>query len=197
MLFRSAGGCDAQQILVKQDAYYGYLLATENVTCIKVDGANRKWVGTSSGVFLLSDDGTKQLAHFTTDNSPLFSNAIVDIAIDDASGQVYIGTEKGIQVYRGEATGAKENNCEAYVFPNPVKANYTGEIAISNLPYNCEVRITDAAGNLVFKTTSLGGQAIWDGTKLDGKRVATGVYYIFSSNADGTSKCVTKLLVIN
>lgn len=191
------GGCDAQQILVKQDAYYGYLLATENVTCMAVDGANRKWVGTANGVFLLSDDGTNQLAHFTIDNSPLFSNSIVDIAIDDVSGEVYIGTEKGIEVYRGQATEALENNCEAIVFPNPVRQNYTGDIAISNLPYNCEVRITDVTGNLVFKTTALGGQAIWNGNKLDGNRVATGVYYVFSSNTDGTNKCITKVLVVN
>ena len=193
----SSGGCDAQQILVKTDAYYGYLLFTENVTSIAVDGADRKWIGTGSGVYEMSEDGTQQLQHLTTDNSPLFSNNIDDICIDGETGEVYIGTDKGLMVYRGDATEAKDNDCSAHVFPNPVREDYSGDIAISNLPYNCEVIITDVSGHLVYKTTSHGGQANWNGTTAAGNRVSTGVYYVFAADNAGTTGCVTKVLVVH
>ena len=52
---------DAAQPLVNLGGYNEYLLSKEIVNCITVDGANRKWIGTNSGVFLISADGTEQL----------------------------------------------------------------------------------------------------------------------------------------
>ena len=54
-----------------------YLMAYESVTCIAVDGANRKWVGTASGgLYLISANGLEEIQHFTSANSPLFSDKI-------------------------------------------------------------------------------------------------------------------------
>lgn len=191
-------GCQAQRILVTQpDGFTGYLLETENVNTIAVDGANRKWVGTSNGVFVLSPDGTEEVAYFTEKNSPLLSNEIISIAIDDNTGEVFIGTDKGIISYRGEAIDGGEDHGDVLVFPNPVKEDYHGPIAIKGLVENADVKITDASGHLIYQTTALGGQAIWDGKNLDGNRAKTGVYFIFSTNEDGSSKHVAKLLMIN
>ena len=86
-----------QQILIRQDNSYQYLLASEVVTAIAVDGANRKWVGTESGgVYLFSADGQNQIRHFTLENSPLFSNNITSITINGKTGEVYFGTDKGL-----------------------------------------------------------------------------------------------------
>jgi sugar lactone lactonase YvrE len=193
----SDGDFDAQQILIEQDGNVQILLETEVVSAIVVDGANRKWVGTqTSGVYLLSPDGREQIRHFTVDNSPLPSNTINSVALDGKTGEVFIGTDRGILSYRGDAIeGADESDC-ASVFPNPVRETYTGPIAITGLVRNSEVKITDVSGNLVYRTTSEGGQAIWTGNDMGGKRAATGVYLVFASDASGTFKCNTKVLLI-
>lgn len=189
---------NAQQILVELGGFYGPLLESEVVTCIAVDGANKKWFGTErSGAFLMSPDGRTLITHFTAENSPLFSNNILSIAIDDVSGEVYFGTDKGIASYRGMATKAEAEFTEVLAFPNPVRENYNGYIAIKGLVRNANVKITDIAGNLIFETIAEGGQAIWNGRKFSGERPATGVYLVFASNDDGSQTLVTKILFVN
>jgi ligand-binding sensor domain-containing protein len=190
-----SGNFDSQQIIIEQDGNAQYLLETEAVTAITIDGANRKWFGTSAGgVFLMSADGTKQLLNFNIDNSPLPSNAITAIAIDEKSGEVFFGTDKGIVSYRGDATAGGEACNDYLVFPNPVRHDYSGPIAIRGLVENADVKITDLAGNLVFHTIANGGQAIWNGTNFGGERVQTGIYTVFVSSTDGSESCSTKLL---
>jgi hypothetical protein len=174
------------------------LLHNENVTCIAIDGGNRKWFGTEKGgAFLISPDGLKEIAHFNTDNSPIFSNYIRSIAINDKTGEVFFGTDKGIIGYRGNSTEPNEDFTNVYVFPNPVRENYHGDIVITGLIANTHVKITDISGNLVYQTKSVGGQAVWDGKTGGGRRVATGVYLVFCSNDDGSKTIVTKILVIH
>lgn len=188
---------DCQQILIEQDGNVQILLETEVVSVVVVDGGNRKWLGTqSSGVFLVSSDGTQQLAHFTKENSPLPSNNVTSIAIDGTTGEVFIATDQGIVSYRGEATdGAREATC-ATVFPNPVRETYQGPVAITGLMADSDVRITDVAGNLVYRTISNGGEATWPATDLSGQRVSTGVYLVQASDPTGTSHCNTKVMVV-
>ncbi|PCH99229.1 MAG: hypothetical protein COB85_00335 [Bacteroidetes bacterium] len=189
---------DSQQILVEQDGYFQYLLEAEVVLSIAIDGANRKWIGTDgAGVFLMSEDGTQEIQHFTIDNSPLFSNTVGSIAINQKSGEVFFGTEKGIVSYRGTATGAEEVFTDVYAFPNPVREDFGGVIAIKGLVADADVKITDLTGNLIYQTTSLGGQAIWNGRNFKGERAHTGVYLVFATNEDGATKMVTKILFIN
>jgi hypothetical protein len=188
---------DCQQILIEQDGNVQILLETEVVSAITVDGGNRKWLGTqSSGVFLVSPDGTTQLEHFTKDNSPMPSNNVTSITINGNSGEVFIGTDQGIVSYRGEATeGGNEATC-ASVFPNPVRETYQGPVAITGLIADSDVRITDMAGNLVYRTISNGGQAIWPATDLSGQRVGSGVYLVLASDPTGTLHCNTKVMVV-
>ncbi len=189
---------DAQQILVTLNGYNQYLLESETVTAIAVDGANRKWIGTaSSGVFLLSADGTEEILHFDTDNSPLFSNSIKSIGINHENGEVFFGTAQGIISYKGTSTMGSEEYGNVYAFPNPVRENYNGYIAIKGLVTDVDVKITDVAGNLVYSTIAEGGQAIWNGRNLNGEKVKTGVYLVFCSNTDGSKTFVTKILFIN
>lgn len=175
-----------------------YLLGTEKINAIAVDGGNRKWLGTeNSGVFLVSEDGKEELLHFNTDNSPIPSNTISSIAINHTNGEVFFGTDKGIFSYKGQSTEGSDDFSHAYVFPNPVRENYEGDITITGLVTDVNVKITDVSGNLVFETKALGGQAIWDGRNFSGKKVNTGVYLVFCSNDDGSKTFVTKLLFIH
>ncbi len=182
------------------DDFNDYLLATEIVTSIAVDGANRKWFGTTNGVFLLSPNGDEELAYYTKTNSPLLGNIITDIQINDNTGDVFFATDQGICSFRGEATGAtRVHASNVYAFPNPVRPDYQGKIAIQGLAENANVKITDINGRLVFETTALGGQAIWDGNSYDGRRAASGVYLVFSTGTRGLTPDteVTKILFVD
>jgi ligand-binding sensor domain-containing protein len=188
----------AERIYIQQDGQTQILLETEFVSVIKVDGANRKWIGTqNSGVFLISADGTEEIEHFTTENSPLFSNSIFDIEIDAKTGEVYFATEKGLLSYKGTATESNKDFSKVFVYPNPVKPDFTGTIGIRGLMANTDVRITDISGNIVFQTTSLGGQAIWDGKDFNGNKVQTGVYMVFNGSPQGELKAAAKILFIH
>lgn len=180
------------------DGYYHPLLETETVTAIAVDGANRKWLGTqSSGVYLVSEDGDQEILHFTAENSPLLSNAITSIAINQNNGEVFFGTSEGLISYMGEATGGKNSYADVYVYPNPVRETYDGPVTVTGLKENTDVKITDVSGNLVFKTKSLGGQAVWDGRNLNGNRVKTGVYLVMCNDELGEETHISKILFIH
>ncbi len=189
---------DAQQILVQQGLYTQYLMENELVTSIAVDGADNKWIGTDrGGVYQVSKDGTQQLQHFTVDNSPLFSNRITALAINPVTGEVFIGTDKGVISYKGSATEGGETNSNVYAYPNPVKEGYSGWIAIKGLVSDAQVRITDIDGNLVYSTRAEGGQAVWDGKNFNGQKARTGVYIVYANSDAGNAKAVTKILIIN
>jgi ligand-binding sensor domain-containing protein len=174
------------------------LLQKETITAIAIDGANRKWFGTkSSGVFLISENGDTELEHFTSENSPLLNNEITDIAINQKTGEVFIGTISGLISYMGEATAANDEFSDVYVYPNPVRETYEGPIVVKGLVDDTDVKITDISGNLVYKTKSLGGQAIWDGKNLNGNRCKTGVYLVFLADAMGEKTKITKLMFIH
>ena len=185
-------------ITISNGEFAEYLMAYESITAIAVDGANRKWVGTANGgLYLLSANGLDQLEHFTTANSPLFSNKIVSLGINERTGEVYVGTDRGLQVYRGTATYAESFPLNSvYAFPNPVRPDYDGPIAIKGFTRNGIVHITDAAGHTVYSTTANGGQAIWNGRNHKGERVASGVYYVFASDAQGNNRSVAKILIV-
>ena len=175
-----------------------YLLKNEKINCIAVDGANRKWFATEkSGAFLMSADGKKEIHKFNTETSPLFSDDVLSIAVNGDNGEVFFGTDKGILSYKDQATQGSDDFRDVYVYPNPIRENYTGDITITGLVANVNVKITDISGNLVYETTALGGQAIWDGKNFRGEKVATGVYLVFCTNDDGTKTHVTKLLFIH
>lgn len=174
-----------------------YMLGTEIITSIAVDGSNRKWLGTySSGAYLLSPDGTVQIVNHNEKNSPLFSNSIVSLAVDNKTGDVWLGTSKGLQSVRGDATAGEEKFTNVYTFPNPVREDFTGNVTITGLMRDSQIRITDISGNLVYETVSDGGQATWDLKIYNGQRVSTGVYLVFCASSDGSQSFVTKMLVI-
>jgi hypothetical protein len=173
------------------------VLVTESISSIAVDGANRKWLGTSgSGAYLLSPDGTTQIKNYNEQNSPILSNSIVSLAIDNKSGDVWFGTLKGIQSVRGDAVRGEEKFTNVYTFPNPVMKDFTGNVTITGLIRDSQIRITDISGNLVYETVSDGGLATWDLKTYNGRRVATGVYLVFCTSNDGSQSFVTKMLVI-
>ena len=180
--------------------YADYLLAGVDISAIAIDGAGRKWFGTNgAGVYLISADNMTQLAHFTASNSALLADDIESIAIDDRTGEVYIGTSKGLCSYHGGATAPVDamNKDVIYAYPNPVRPDYTGPITIVGLTYNADVKIVTVNGTLVAQGRSNGGTFEWDGCDTHGRRVASGVYMVQTATADGGKGTVCKIAVVN
>lgn len=193
-LFSSS--CEAILPVVQQDNFAGRLLSEEIINDIKVDGADRKWIATSNGVWLLSADGQKVIGRFTEKNSVLLSDDVRSIVIHQKTGEVFFFTKNGICSFRGTATEPETIQKKPFVFPNPVPPGYAGTIAIRDLPENAWVRITELDGRLVYQTRSLGGQAIWNGKNYKGERASSGTYLIFVSNENNTQQLAGKIFFI-
>lgn len=205
ILYNSAGSFDAtpgeyniQRIKLEFEGNVEYLLGSTYISSIVVDGGNRKWIGTGgSGIFCLSPDGLTILKNFTTENSPLISNNISDMKIDQTTGEMYIITDAGLISHRIDASYEDPDYSDVKVFPNPVDPDFAGVITIQGIRYDSDVKVTDAAGNLVYKTTSNGGTATWNGRNLNGEKVRSGIYLIWTSPNEGKGRKVGKVAIIN
>ena len=195
--FLSSDPLTTKSIIILEAGLAQELLYEQNITDIVVDGANRKWIGTSdAGVFLVSADGQETIYHFTPTNSPLPSNAVMDIEINGETGEVYFATDKGMISFKGASTKGTEDLNDVYVYPNPVRPEYEGTVKVSGLLDKATVKITDIEGNLVFETTSQGGTVEWDTTAFGNYKVASGVYMVFISSQEGTETKVKKIMII-
>ncbi len=173
-----------------------FLLRDDKVTSIAVDAGNRKWMGTERGVWLFSPSGEKLIYNFTTDNSPLPSNVILDIEINHETGEVFFATDQGLASFRADATESDFQFNTVKIFPNPVTPDFSGTVGISGLATDAIVKITDIAGKLVWENQANGGTASWNIKDYTGKRASTGVYLIFSATTDGVETVVGKIVIV-
>lgn len=189
---------DFDRLVVRHGAGTGFqVLYSETVRCIAIDGANRKWFGTPNGLWLFNATATEALLHFTTANSPLPSNSIVDVAVNDKTGEVFVATDAGLVSYQGSASVTDGPPTCAQVSPNPVRPEFAGTVGISGVANNAQVRITDIAGHLVYSTHAAGGTVTWNLADTAGRRVRSGVYLVLTSDADGKNTCVSKVAVLS
>lgn len=193
------GDMKVEPIIIEENGLGEELFRDLKVLAIAVDSGNRKWVSIDdAGVFYLSPDGQQTLLKFTAEDSPLPSNTITDIQVDEETGKVYFTSVNGIVSYQGDVAKVTENFGEVVVYPNPVVfSQFKGEVTIKGLAEKTNIRITDAAGNLVRKAVAHGGVYYWDLQNNRGKRVASGIYFVLMTNADGTDKKAVKIAVVN
>lgn len=211
--FFNNGSNDVDSIIIEENGLGEELLFQQFITSIKVDGSNNKWIGTvDAGVFCFSPDGQKTLYHFTVDNSPLPSNNIRQIAIDDSSGEIHFATNNGLVSFFFGSTEPSTSINNAFIYPNPVRPNFdpvSNKIKIKGLSENVNVKITDIEGNLVaeaqskktqrFKGFNLeidGGSAFWNSKNMANNVVASGVYLVMISDLDNLETNVLKLLIV-
>jgi len=174
-----------------------FLLRDDKVTALAVDGGNRKWMGTERGVWLFNPTGEELIYNFTTANSPLLSNVILDIEVHEKSGEVFFVTDKGVVSFRSDATTSTSTFETIKIFPNPVTQNFNGTVGISGLATDAVVKITDISGKLVWQTKANGGTATWNVHDYNGRRAATGVYVVFAVLPDGSESVAGKIAVID
>ncbi|WP_425290798.1 two-component regulator propeller domain-containing protein [Spirosoma linguale] len=177
------------------------LLANELITAIAVDGGNRKWLGTRSGLYQVAPDGSQLLNTFTAANSPLPNNTVQALAIEPVGGKVFIETgtadqPNGLVSYQGTATEPASVLSKLTIFPNPVRPDFTGTVGINGLTDNVTVKILDAGGQLVYETRSLGGTATWGLRDYRGRMAQTGIYLVVVVTADGSEGLAGKLAIV-
>lgn len=174
-----------------------YFLSGESVTAIAVDADNQKWIGTSSqGVFLINEDGSETIYNFNTSNSPLLSNTINSIAVNNKTGEVFFGTSNGLISYNSGVKSGTTPFSDVYAFPNPVRPDYNDKVTITGLTNNANVKITDMNGSLIYQARAVGNQLVWNCRNSSGNRVATGVYLVLATTSDASESIVTKIAVI-
>ena len=179
--------------------YADYLLTGLSSRCIRVDGGGRKWVGTEgNGLFLISEDNMTQVHHFTTSNSPLISDNILDVSINGTTGEVFILTDRGLCSYMSDATTPNEEMTtdNVWAYPNPVTPDYTGPITITGLTYDADVKIVSTNGALINQGRSNGGTYTWDGCDSKGRRVASGIYMVVTATSNGEKGTVCKIAIV-
>jgi hypothetical protein len=173
------------------------LLSDERVISMEVDGGNRKWMGTERGVWLFDPFGETQVYNFNIDNSPLISNRVADIEINQQSGEVFFLSSNGIVSFRADATASEYRFDKVKIFPNPVTSRFNGLVGISGLSTNATVKITDVSGKLIWQTYANGGTATWNVRDYNGNRAATGIYLVLAVSVDGSESVVGKIAVVN
>ena len=179
--------------------YADYLLSGIACTALAVDGADRKWIGTEgSGLYLVSSDGTEILEQFTADNSPLPSDVILSLAVDDETGEVFIGTDQGMVSYQSHVTNPAPSLTRGNinVFPNPVRPSEGQVVTITGLTADADIKIMSAAGFAVATGTSTGGTFRWNCCDSAGRMVPAGVYYILVATSDASDHIAAKVAVV-
>ena len=196
--FSNTADVSARAIIFADDEGVGQeLLFEQTITDIEVDGSNNKWIATaSSGVFYLSANGQQTLLRFTSENSPLPSDNVQDIAVDPFTGEVFFATINGLVSYKGTSTAPRDTLEDVFVFPNPVRPQYQGAVTIDGLTAKANVKITDLEGNLVFQQTSQGGSITWDTTAFGKYKVASGVYFVLITTEDALETKIKKIMII-
>lgn len=179
--------------------YADYLLSGVDISCIAIDGSNRKWFGTNgNGIYVISNDCLTQIYHFTTNNSNLLSNNIEAIAINEQTGEVFAGTDKGLCSYMSDASSPNNEMTKdnVWAYPNPVKPDYTGLITITGLSFDADIKIVTTNGILVNQGRSNGGTYTWNGKDQKGQKVASGIYMVETATSDGSKGTVCKIAIV-
>jgi ligand-binding sensor domain-containing protein len=170
------------------------------VNTIAIDPLNQKWVGTTSGAFLLSPDGTQTLASYTVESTggKLMDNDVKSIAVDSRTGTVYFATLSGLASLTTPAAAPRESFDKLKVYPNPYIVPSSIPLSVSGLVANSELKIVTVDGALVRTLKTPGGLiGTWDGLDSDGKPVASGIYLIIAYGEDGSAVTTGKVAVIH
>lgn len=171
------------------------LLLQQIVNTVEVDGGNRKWFGTNSGLYCFSPETNKLIHFFDIENSLLLDNQIIDLNVN-TTGELFILSQSGIISYQTDAAEPEESLNNITLFPNPIRPNFEGVFTVKGLSFDSNIKITAPDGKIVHTGFSNGGIATWDLRLPNGNKVASGVYFVFVLNDSFTEKFVGKVAVI-
>ena len=187
------------QWLLNEDtsAVSRYLLRDSNVSAMAVNGANQKWIGSvNQGLWLLNEEGSAILKHYTEENSPLISNNILSITVNEESGEVFVATDRGLVSFIDIAQSPKTTMGSLKIYPNPFLYDQHERIIIENLSQATRIRVLDTGGNVVHELQASGGRVQWDGYDSRGRRLSSGVYFLVAWDVKEGERGVGKVVII-
>jgi ligand-binding sensor domain-containing protein len=164
------------------------------VNDIFVDAVNQKWIATASGVYVLNEDGTEVVAVITKSNSPLISDVVRSVVINENTGRAYFGTMSGcssVMTQSVKPLDAYQITCR----PQPFKPDADGTVTIDGLAADSDVRIMTAGGELVAALQTEGRMALWNGKDVNGRTVPPGVYIVHALSSSTKDAAVGKIAV--
>ena len=199
---------DAEPVIINDNGVPKKLLGDQPINSIVIDGAENKWFATDTGGVLgTNPSGSETLFNFNKDNSPLPSNRVLKVRVDNTNGKVFFATDKGIVAFNNNVAPFGEKLTEVYAYPNPVRKDHAS-VTIdgrngTHLPRGTNVKILDIAGRLVYETNVeigqeiKGGKVIWNKTNLSGNQVTSGVYIVLLTSPDKSESTSTKIAIVN
>ena len=175
-----------------------FSLRQQSINCIAVDPLNQKWIGTNQGLLLVNSDGSKLLTTLNTANSALLSDIITSIAINENTGEIFVGTDNGLTSFFTTAVKPATTFSELFTYPSPFFiGNGNNELIIDGLIKDSDIKILTISGKLLKEFSSPGGRiASWDGKDQSGNYVSSGVYIIVAFDKDGNNVTTGKVAVI-
>lgn len=180
-----------------KNIYDGNKYTLDNIfsTCISVDNYNRKWVGTlDDGFYLLNEDCTEILKHFSIYNSCLPNNKVHSICWNPNTQSVFVGFNGGLIEYKPEEYTTSDG---PKIEPQTITPDYNRYINISNLPVNSTITIKNNKNKIVktilneFNTT-----VNWDCLTDDLKSLKTGRYTISIKDSNGIEIKTSHIYVV-
>ena len=176
-----------------------FVLSNLHINDIAIDPSNRLWIATNEGVYLLQErDGFERVEFFTAENSPLFSDVVVTVAVDGQTGVVYFGTDQGLISFRGDAINPASTKHDLFVYPNPVRITdgVAPEIFIEGLVEATEVKVITVHGEVVAEFSARGGRVRWDGRDRNQRLVPSGIYLVVAVGQNGEGTAFGKVAII-
>jgi len=176
-----------------------FALRQQAINDIAVDPINQKWVATNQGLLLVNSDGSRLITTLDSKNSPLLSDQIITVTIDQNAGIVYAATNNGLTSFETPYILPKESFESLFIYPNPFEINGTGaQLTIDGLVRDTEIKVLSIDGKVVAEFSSPGGRvAFWDGKDNNGNFVNSGVYIIAAFDSEGSSLITGKVAVLH
>ncbi|MGY5352133.1 type IX secretion system anionic LPS delivery protein PorZ [Wenyingzhuangia sp. IMCC45533] len=201
----------ASKVVIEEGTEVRELLGNVIVRDIVIDQANTKWFATQDGgIFHTSSDGQTTFDIFNTTNSPLPSNRVVDLEIDNDTGVLFIVTDAGVVSFDTKSEPFGESITDVIAYPNPALRSAIGHEVVTivakdgkGIPDGTNIKIMDVSGKLVFETnisddgSIIGGKVEWNKRNLRGNLVTSGIYIVLVSSPDGTENTTTKIAIVN
>lgn len=172
------------------------LLRDQVINDILVDPQNNKWIATNSGVWILADDGSDTIGYINRKRYPaLLSDEIRSLALDEATGTVYIGTTQGLNSAQTLAI-QPAGTFSLSVYPQPFRPFIDQQLVMDGLEADARVKITTLDGMLVRSLETSSRRMLWDGRDEQGAVVNSGVYLVLVVSQSNTTTAVSKILVV-
>ncbi|MFP4521060.1 MAG: two-component regulator propeller domain-containing protein, partial [Fibrobacterota bacterium] len=164
------------------------------------DARGNVWAATvNSGVVFINGQTkkTESESGFSSSNSPLVSDTVYSLRVEDEAGFLWLGTPQGLFMYETMYEKPEDTLAKAYL-PSSVLNSEKEYIEFNDLMVNTDVYIYNLSGQLVYEFNN--GDRVrnvkWNGRTKSGRRVGSGVYFYKLTAPNGSEYRIGKIAVI-